>query len=82
MRTCAADAKGRLPVLSVGHAIQIRRQLRTQSAGDEDQLVVRGELAQPIKGAAVNQRHVLAAAAARADHESQSVVVVMRERFE
>ena len=63
-------------------AIKIRRQLRAQGAGDEYQLVVRVQLAQPVEGAAINQWHVLAARSACADHESQSIIVVVGERLE
>src|SRR5512134_3497979 len=60
---------------------QHRGELRAHAAGDENEAPVRGELAEPVEGAAVDQRHVVARRAAHVDHEAQSVVVVVLERL-
>src|SRR6185503_20877792 len=60
-------------------AESVRGKLRAHAARDERELIVRGELAQPVERAAVDERDARAVACRSVDHEPHSVVVTVIE---
>ena len=65
--------------MSLGSTKHVCGELCAHAAGDEDKTPVRREPADPVEGAAVDQRNVLTGRAPHIDHESESVVVPVLE---